>query len=275
MPNALHERLAAALADAVGTGGGLGFGAGEPPEPEPTAVAALALGDQRSQQWLLDRQHPGGGFALDTGAVENSATTALVALALPAGTARERALDYAVARRALVPKGLEGSDAAWGWTPASYSWTEPTARVLLAVRVLRPGASATIAEAQRTLARRECTDGGWNYGNRDALGTDLKPYVQTTAVAVMALQGQPRDLAERGQAHLRAHWRDERGGLTLAQTLVALRLTGDGLDDLDDLGVALDQQHARTGFLGNQLTLAWSVLATAPDERLDALRAAA
>jgi hypothetical protein len=275
MSNGLHERLADALAAAIGNDGGLGFGAGEVPEPEPTAVAALALGDERARQWLLGRQHPSGGFALDTGVVENSATTALVALALPAGSARERALDYAVACHALVPEGLEGADPAWGWTPTSYSWTEPTARVLLAMRVLRPRATATIDEAERTLAQRECRHGGWNYGNRDALGTDLKPYVQTTAVAVIALQGRPRELAERGAAHLRAHWREERGGLTLAQTLVALRLADAATDDTTELEVALDQQHARTGFLGNQLTLAWAVLATAPDDRLDALRAAA
>jgi hypothetical protein len=275
MPNGLHERLVGALAAAIGNDGGLGFGAGDAPEPEPTAVAALALGDQRARQWLLGHQHPSGGFALDTGAVENTATTALIALALPAGSARERALDDAVARHALVPDALEGADPAWGWTPTSYSWTEPTARVLLAMRVLRPGATATIDEAQRTLAQRECRDGGWNYGNRDALGTDLKPYVQTTAVAVMALQGRPRELAQRGAAHLRAHWREERGGLTLAQTLVALRLAGVATDDTAELEAALDQQHARTGFLGNQLTLAWAVLATGPDDRLDALRAAA
>jgi hypothetical protein len=39
------------------------------------------------------------------------------------------------------------------------------------------------------LLERRCRDGGWNYGNRRVLGEDLPSYPETTALALMALDG--------------------------------------------------------------------------------------
>ena len=39
------------------------------------------------------------------------------------------------------------------------------------------------------LLDRRCRDGGWNYGNRRVLGADLPSYPETTALALMALDG--------------------------------------------------------------------------------------
>ena len=38
------------------------------------------------------------------------------------------------------------------------------------------------------IANRVCEGGGWNYGNASVIGQDLRPYVPSTAIALVALQ---------------------------------------------------------------------------------------
>ncbi len=273
-----HEQLAARLRRFRTADGGFGLAPGQPAEPEPTAVAALALDDGLARSWLARRQAEDGGFSEFAAPAEDSATTALVALALGRRSAALRALDYAVARRARVI-GESGADPGggrrgWGWTPDTHSWVEPTARVLLATLVLRPGDAATRSEALAVLAERQTPDGGWNYGNATVLGVDLRGYAQTSAVALHALQGTGGSLVERGLAFLRRRWPAEPGGLTLAQTLVAFRLHGD-TGAAVAVGDALGSAFAATGFLDSGLAIAWAALATAGDERLALVRRAA
>src|SRR5205085_8929378 len=91
---------------------------------------------------------------------------------------------------------------------------------------LRASERALVEDGERVLDERECVGGGWNYGNRTVYDEKLPPYVQTTAVALTALQRTERsDLVARGTQLLRTRWRDEPGGLTTAIALVALRLT--------------------------------------------------
>ena len=87
---------------------------------------------------------------------------------------------------------------AWPWIPETFSWVEPTSWCLLALKKTaaqapRNGAQARIREADTLLLNRVCTNGGWNYGNAAAFAQDLRPYVPTTAVGLMALQDRPRD----------------------------------------------------------------------------------
>jgi hypothetical protein len=84
----------------------------------------------------------------------------------------------------------------WPWMDATFSWVEPTSHAILALRASGHGDHPRVAEAEKMLLDRACVGGGWNYGNREVLGYDLPPFVPTTAVAVMALQG----VADAGQA---------------------------------------------------------------------------
>jgi hypothetical protein len=271
MSSALHDRLAAALRDARAADGGLGVLAGQPAEPEPTAVASLALDDPAGRAWLVSHQRRDGRFTVVPGAVESTSATALAALALDAGPARDRAvavLPRLRARRAspdrLVPH--DATTRGWGWTPTTFGWVEPTAWAVLALRRLRPAAPA-IADGLRVLADRECEGGGWNYGNRVVFGEALPPFVQTTATAVLALQGADPDLLARGRRVLLEGAVHEQGGLSLALALTALRLTGD--DAVAEIEDALAATFAKTAFLGDVTALGWAVLATGPGlERL-------
>lgn len=90
----------------------------------------------------------------------------------------------------------------WPWSPEASSWIEPTAHSLLALRKARgkpnvPSGSQLaerIQEAERMLADRRSKDGGWNYGNRRVLSTDLPSYPETTGVALLGLQGSAVDI---------------------------------------------------------------------------------
>jgi hypothetical protein len=270
MPSDLHARFTAALEGLRVDGGGFGAQAGQPAEPEPTAVAVLALDDDRGRAWLIDRQHADGRFTVVPGPVESTAATALAALALAARPGAEDARDRAVAvlprlqaRRPvfepLVP--LDATTRGWGWTPDTAVWVEPTAWAVLALRRLQPGAPM-IADGLRTLADRECTGGGWNYGNRVVYGVELEPFVQTTAAALLSLQGASAELVQRGRRLLLDRWRLEAGGLSLALALAALRLTGEA--PVAEIETALVASFEATAFLGNTLATAWAALATGP-----------
>ncbi|HXF71914.1 MAG TPA: prenyltransferase/squalene oxidase repeat-containing protein [Actinomycetota bacterium] len=261
----LRAELRRRLLEARAGDGGFGARPGQPAEPEPTALAAIALDDERARDWLLDHQAPDGGFGLRIPGDVSDAATPLAAIALPAGPARERALDHLLRNRAQrVPDTPEiphrPDVAGWGWTPDTFGWVEPTARAVLALRLLRPDAGPAIADGVALLEDRECVGGGWNYGNRVVLGEEIPPYAQTTAVALLGLQGLELPAVARGLATLRRLWPAERGGLTLAQALAAFRLAGD--PEAGAVERALGRRFARTGFLGDVVALAWAAIAT-------------
>jgi hypothetical protein len=83
---------------------------------------------------------------------------------------------------------LNGELRGWPWVEGTFSWVEPTSYALLALKGTGDLAHPRIREAERLLLDRECSDGGWNYGNRKARDTDLTSMVPTTALAAMALQ---------------------------------------------------------------------------------------
>jgi hypothetical protein len=267
----LHDRLAAALREARAADGGFGTLAGQPAEGEPTAVAALALDDAAAREWLAAHQGRDGRFTVVPGAVQSTSATALAALALDPGPARDRALDVLprVQARRGAPDRLVPHDPTtrgWGWTPTTFGWVEPTAWAVLALRRLRP-AAPEIADGLRVLADRECVGGGWNYGNRVVYGEELKPFAQTTASAVLALQGAEPELLARGRRVLLARVVDEQGGLSLALALAALRLTG--VEPLAEIEDALAARFTATAFLGDVTAIGWATVATGPGiERL-------
>jgi hypothetical protein len=200
-----------------------------------------------------------------SGIVDSDASTALVALALPPGEARERALDHLVTHRAQLLQATpavphDPSTRGWGWTPETFGWVEPTSRALLALRSLRPEARTPIEDGLAVLADRECVGGGWNYGNRVVLGVDLPPYVQTTAAALLALQADLPEQRSRGLSCLRTAWRREPGGLSLALTLAALRVHDDA--EADAVAARLARAFDETAFLGDVIATAWATIAT-------------
>jgi hypothetical protein len=245
--------------------GGYGPRVGEASEPEPTALAAMALNDSDAKGWLASEQRENGSFAVDVGPYVNDSATALCALALEPGPERELALDYLEKVRAehvdsSIATPIDPSAIGWGWTTGTASWVEPTARVLWALRVARPG-SERISDAVALLRDRESVGGGWNYGNREVLGEELPPFAQTTAMALMGLRNIDRELEARGLAILARLWRVESaGGLSLATAMVAFRIHGESTN-AQRVRVSLERLVEETALLGDGIALAWAALA--------------
>jgi hypothetical protein len=206
----LFERAAEAL-DQARSGDAFGSTPGAEPEPEPTALAAIALDDEPARRWVAGAQRGDGSFGLTAGPVENDSATGLAALALPPGPERESALDHVVTTPArkvpaysVVPH--DPSLAGWGWASGTAGWVEPTARALLAIRLLRPQATGAIEDAVRSSRIAS----PWTAVGTMATGSSTTwrcSFGQTTAVALIGLQDRTpaRRARSRGWA-LRRLW---------------------------------------------------------------------
>jgi hypothetical protein len=263
MPDLLAPDLVAALELFRQPDGGFGPSADAPSEAEPTALAAIALDDARARAWLEANQAGDGGFVTGPIEVRSDASTPLAAIALREGDQRDHALDYVLGHQARLLDNdnrfpHDPETRGWGWTSLTFGWVEPTSRALLALRLLRPDAAEAIADGRRVLADRECQGGGWNYGNREVLDKSYQPYLQTTAAAVMALQGTNAPELTRGIEVLHRLWADERGGLGWAMTLIALRLNG---DDAPTFAMALAALASDGVSRKDAVALAWTAIA--------------
>jgi hypothetical protein len=116
---------------------------------------------------------------------------------------------------------------------------EPTSWCILALKKAAPNPAARetadrVIEAERMLADRCCLEGGWNYGNSNVLGKELHPYVQSSALALLALQDR-RAMPEvaRSLAWLTANWQHEPSVLAWSLALLAMRLNRESADTIE------------------------------------------
>jgi hypothetical protein len=222
--------------------GGWGYQPGKSSRLEPTCWATLALGSTLAPR-VLEQWPSVDGLLLERrGGTPNYAFQGLALIVL-----RALHLEHSAANRTLLAalqrvKGdalpastinrQDNSLQAWSWIDGTFSWVEPTAWCLLALKQWSavPGAVGDrdrIVVAERMLADRCCAEGGWNYGNANMLGQELKPFVPTTALTLLSLQDR-RSLPAVGRsvAFLEREGTSERSGTALALALMALRAYG-------------------------------------------------
>ena len=188
---------------------------------EATCLAELALAPERQASssaailFLLKSQLSDGGWPAFLGDSEGSWTTALALCTLNSTgdftAARERAFRWLYAER-----GREGhwfwrwkfktSDRnvrfdpdkyGWPWVTGSASWVIPTAFSIIAIEQFTVCNRSEESEKRihlgvEMLLDRACVDGGWNSGNSLVYGVPLRPHVEATAIALLALQGEQR-----------------------------------------------------------------------------------
>jgi hypothetical protein len=198
--------------------GGWGYFPGKQSWLEPTFYAAVALGGEpaadRAWELLKSWQAADGGWrpAADV-QVPSWSTSLCVRLAQSRGEFGEpfqKGVAWLLSsagneaplwwRLLLRTKLVGDSDRnlayiGWPWKPNSASWVEPTAHAIVALKQASARISSgklqervRIGEAHLMDVR--CSDSGWNCGNRSARQQDLVAYPETTAIALIGLQGQ-------------------------------------------------------------------------------------
>lgn len=190
----------------------VGYAPAQSPATEPTALAALALiaAGKASQaaaalDFLASCQGSNGAVGIRKGEPSPGWPTGLAVLAWRAADEvssrnaypahRRRAVDWILeARGTVMPRSPEmGHDTqllAWSWADKTHSWIEPTALNILALKRAGLGTHARVREAIRLLVDRLLPAGGCNYGNTVVLGQTLRPHVQPTGLAMLALAGE-------------------------------------------------------------------------------------
>jgi hypothetical protein len=187
---------------------------------EPTAYAMLALhgdaacDDRVGRAWRLVRswQSADGGWR-PSGTIPDSTWSTALAVTLctvhgESGSAFERGVDWLLAsagaessmvRRIFRAVGLGAAERdislkGWPWRTGTSAWVEPTAHTLVALKKAWAARGSSelsrrVDMGERMLLDIRCPDGGWNYGSPRALGIDLPSYPETTALALLGLQG--------------------------------------------------------------------------------------
>jgi hypothetical protein len=156
---------------------------------------------------------------------------------------------------------------AWGWTPGTASWVEPTAFALLAIEHAPKELVPAAAERRRGIATamlydRMCPEGGWNCGNPMVYGVAGEPLIEPTAWALLALRRESQ--SEQKSQSLR--WLSSAlSNVSGAGSLALAKIC------LEAYGVAcgtstpnLRELYRRNQFLGNVQVMAWTCLALSP-----------
>jgi hypothetical protein len=275
VPEASHILLRQSLLAGRNADGGWGYYAGKASRLEPTCWALIALGADARPFDILRRWPSRGGLLLEhRGGEPNFGFHGVALLAVRALDVQHDAGNNALLAAVQRVKGdaLEQNSAmrqnnalqGWSWIPNTFSWVEPTAWCLLALKKWSRVAGSVVDGsrvdvAERLLVDRCCATGGWNYGNSNVNGQQLKAFVPTTAIALLAMQDRTAYPAvERSRDYLERQATTERSGLALSLALLVLtayhRATG-------SVRQALEEQIPTTLSLGNQLSAALTLCA--------------
>ena len=178
--------------------------------PERESASASAV------EFLFNSQLANGAWPAFRGDTEGSWTTSLALSTIVVTNHTSEACQSAL-KWLLAEKGEEGhwlwrwkfktvdrnvrfdpDKYGWPWNHGAGSWVIPTAFSVIAIKqytvcARREASEARIRLGVEMLLYRACVDGGWNSGNSVVYGVPLRPHVEATAIALLALQDERRN----------------------------------------------------------------------------------
>lgn len=244
--------------------GGFALRQGGHEQPDATAWACLLLAAARRSlpqvesgyARLAALQADDGRLSVDPGHVETIWPTALALLAWRSSSAYgrqcERAAHYLLetsgAHWPQFPRSPLAHDTdilGWGWTERGHAWVEPTAMAVMALRALGRDTHLRVRAGVALLLNRQLSDGGWNYGNTKVFGTELRPNVESTGMALHALAGLVAlHEVERSLDYLRGRIDRLSTPLSLGWGVLGLRAWEEPVEHLEDrVGNCLRRQE--------------------------------
>ncbi len=187
---------------------------------EPTCLALLALHPRgkpapvSGMESLFRLQHPDGAWPALAGDHDGCGLTGLAVLALSKfgnDSNVERGISWLLRCRGKEDHALwrwkfrkqdthvkfDPGKYGWPWQPGTLSWVVPTAYAVIALKQLfsRRGNRTSANRVRRgveMLFDRSCPHGGWNSGNGIVYGVPMKPHLDVTAIALLALSDEPK-----------------------------------------------------------------------------------
>ncbi len=273
--------------------GGWGYYPGKRSRVEPTCWAALALGAMPDGGETLNRAcgllrtwQRTDGLIAEPGLTPDITFNGLALVALETnqrqGNSSEDAVAARLAQALCSVKVLQTANDSiqrqnnqlrgWPWSEGAFSWVEPTAWCVLALKKWRRSHAsrprtldARIAEADAMLLDRACRGGGWNYGNSNMLGRELHPYVPTTAEALLALQDRRQEApVAAGLEFLVKNATRETSGMALSLAQLALSVYRVRIPGMAE-SLAAAWEHSR--FLDNLSVTGMAAFALAADKQ--------
>ena len=145
----------------------------------------------------------------------------------------------------------------WSYAENTSCWIEPTALHVTALKAVGQSTHARTRDGLRLLIDRLLPGGGCNYGNTVVLGQTLRPHVQPTGVALLALAGETDASGHlaKSVAWLRRSIGSETTTVSLAWALVGLRAHGALPSESDAWLAAAASRASQSGNSPHKLAL--------------------
>ena len=261
------EQYVQTLTGRLSDGGGFVNKAGGTPRADATCWAILALhcaGEQEAlvqsaRRYLASIQSTDGRVCLTPQHPETCWPTSLAVLAWQGAPeqreAQAKAVRFLLERsEVLTPKarkdivGYDTTLKGWPWTVKTFSWVEPTALAMLALRAAGSNEHPRGRDAVPLLMDRQLPDGGWNIGSPMVFGQVLRAMPENTGMALQALCGLvPRKDIEKSIRYLGSCVGRLHTPFTLGWSLLGLSAWEEGIAGRHEMIMSVLQRQDECG----------------------------